>query len=85
VARLLAAAARGEWGPIALALYALVPEYSAPRIDLIVGQASMMDEGEPSRADEVAVEAHPYGPVIGSRRVRAEPARESNFPLMKNA
>jgi hypothetical protein len=44
-----------------------------------------MDEGHPPSADEAAVETRPYGPAIGSRRVRAEPARESNFPLMKNA
>ncbi|HEU6450299.1 MAG TPA: nucleoside-diphosphate sugar epimerase/dehydratase [Gemmatimonadaceae bacterium] len=85
VARLLAAAARGEWGPIALALHVLVPEYSAPQIDLIQDEASFAGEGRSRGADDIAVETHPYGPAIGPRRARAEPPREPNFPLMKNA
>lgn len=85
VARLLTAAARGDWGAISLALHALVPEYTAPQITLMPDQASMSIGVELPKADESAADARPYGSSIGARRSRGEPTREPHFPLMKDA
>lgn len=85
VGKLLTAAARGEWGPISLALHALVPEYSIPQITLVADEASIMDEGELPKADEMAADARPHGSSVTTRRSRAEPTREPHFPLMKDA
>ena len=82
VARLLAAAALGEWGPILLALRTLVPEYAAGGITLMAHEASM-GNGQPAETAERTTDGH--GSSIATRRSRAEPVREAQFPLMRDA
>jgi hypothetical protein len=85
VGRLLTAAARGEPAPISMALHALVPEYSVPQITLVQDQASIVDEDQPAKADEIAANARNHASGVGARLLHVDPTREPHFPLMKDA
>jgi FlaA1/EpsC-like NDP-sugar epimerase len=85
VSRLLTAAARGEPALISVALHALVPEYSVPQITLVQDQASIVDEDQPAKADEIAANARNHASGVGARLLHVDPTREPHFPLMKDA
>ena len=88
VARLLATAAQGEWGPILAALRALVPEYSAPGITIMAHQASM-DNGQLADAEAHATDGYGpgtgRGPILTGRRSLQDSARQVQIPLVKDA
>ena len=84
VARLLAAAARGDVAPILAALRTLVPEYSAPGLALMAQQMSV-DGCLPADQGSSAADVHTHGSTLAPRRSRSESTREAPLPLVKDA
>jgi FlaA1/EpsC-like NDP-sugar epimerase len=85
VARLLTAAARGEWEAILGALRALVPEYTGACITSDAHQTSDSNDGRSAEADDLETRSDSRVPASLARHSRMYPVDGAQIPLVRDA